>query len=174
MLDFKKLSRKNICFIGLMGSGKSVIGKELASYYKLSFFDSDYEIEKSTGNKINQIFKNHGELYFREIEEKVCEKLLTLENVVIALGGGSILSKKTRNLIKMNSYSIYVEVDINILEKRLKYSKKRPLLQNVNKKNKLNDLLSERLIYYNMANLKIKNNFDKKNILNDIKLELNT
>ena len=174
MLDFKKLSRKNICFIGLMGSGKSVIGKELASYYKLSFFDSDYEIEKSTGNKINQIFKNHGELYFRKIEEKVCEKLLTLENVVIALGGGSILSKKTRNLIKMNSYSIYVEVDINILEKRLKYSKKRPLLQNVNKKNKLNDLLSERLIYYNMANLKIKNNFDKKNILNDIKLELNT
>ena len=174
MLDFKKLSRKNICFIGLMGSGKSVIGKELASYYKLSFFDSDDEIEKSTGNKINQIFKNHGELYFRKIEEKVCEKLLTLENVVIALGGGSILSKKTRNLIKMNSYSIYVEVDINILEKRLKYSKKRPLLQNVNKKNKLNDLLSERLIYYNMANLKIKNNFDKKNILNDIILELNT
>ena len=174
MLDFKKLSRKNICFIGLMGSGKTVIGKELASYYKLSFFDSDYEIEKSTGNKINQIFKNHGELYFRKIEEKVCEKLLTLENVVIALGGGSILSKKTRNLIKMNSYSIYVEVDINILEKRLKYSKKRPLLHNVNKKNKLNDLLSERLIYYNMANLKIKNNFDKKNILNDIKLELNT
>ena len=86
MLDFKKLSRKNICFIGLMGSGKTVIGKELASYYKLSFFDSDYEIEKSTGNKINQIFKNHGELYFRKIEEKVCEKLLTLENVVIALG----------------------------------------------------------------------------------------
>ena len=174
MLDFKKLSRKNICFIGLMGSGKSVIGKELASFYKLSFFDSDHEIEKSTGNKINQIFKNHGELYFREIEEKVCEKLLTLENVVIALGGGSILSKKTRKLIKMNSYSIYVEVDINILENRLKYSKKRPLLHNVNKKNKLNDLLSERLIYYNMANLKIKNNFDKKNILNDIKLELNT
>ena len=174
MLDFKKLSRKNICFIGLMGSGKSVIGKELASYYKLSFFDSDYEIEKSTGNKINQIFKNHGELYFREIEEKVCEKLLTLENAVIALGGGSILSKKTRKLIKMNSYSIYVEFDINILENRLKYSKKRPLLHNVNKKNKLNDLLSERLIYYNMANLKIKNNFDKKNILNDIKLELNT
>ena len=99
---------------------------------------------------------------------------MTLENAVIALGGGSILSKKTRNLIKMNSYSIYVEVDINILEKRLKYSKKRPLLHNVNKKNKLNDLLSERLIYYNMANLKIKNNFDKKNILNDIKLELNT
>ena len=174
MLEFKKLSRKNICFIGLMGSGKSVIGKELASYYKLSFFDSDDEIEKSTGNKINQIFKNHGELYFRKIEEKVCEKLLTLENVVIALGGGSILSKKTRNLIKMNSYSIYVEVDINILENRLKYSKKRPLLHNVNKKNKLNDLLSERLIYYNMANLKIKNNFEKKNILNDIKLELNT
>ena len=174
MLDFKKLSRKNICFIGLMGSGKSVIGKELASFYKLSFFDSDDEIEKSTGKKINQIFKNHGELYFRKIEEKVCEKLLTLENVVIALGGGSILSKKTRNLIKLNSYSIYVEVDINILENRLKYSKKRPLLHNVNKKNKLNDLLSERLIYYNMANLKIKNNFDKKNILNDIKLELNT
>ena len=174
MLDFKKLSRKNICFIGLMGSGKSVIGKELASFYKLSFFDSDDEIEKSTGNNINQIFKNHGELYFREIEEKVCEKLLTLENVVIALGGGSILSKKTRKLIKMNSYSIYVEVDINILENRLKYSKKRPLLHNVNKKNKLNDLLSERLIYYNMANLKIKNNFEKKNILNDIKLELNT
>ena len=128
MLDLSVINKKNICIMGLMGSGKSIIGKDLSKNLNLKFYDTDKEIELRTNKKINEIFKEEGESYFRDIEEKVCIEILTIDNCVVSLGGGSIISKKIRKTIKKNSYSIYLRVTLNNLLNRLKFSRKRPLL----------------------------------------------
>ena len=174
MLSFRKNAIKNICLIGLMGSGKSVIGKNLSNLYNISYFDTDIEIEKIEGKSINTIFTDYGENYFRNIEEKICLKILNNENCVISLGGGSIISKKIRKIIKKNSYSIYLQVKLNNLENRLKFSRKRPLLNNnSNKSEIMRKLLKDRQKYYEKADLIINNNGDKFQTLNQIKSQLN-
>ena len=137
MFDLTEIKKKNICIMGLMGSGKSIIGKDLSKYLNLKFYDTDKEIELKTKKSINEIFEEEGESYFRDIEEKICIELLTKNNCVISLGGGSIINKKIRKIINQNSYSIYLQVKLNNLLNRLKFSKKRPLLnKNLNKKEK--------------------------------------
>ena len=97
MFDINKLKKKNICIIGLMGSGKSMIGKDLSKFLKLKFYDTDKEIEIKTNKSISAIFKEEGESYFRSIEEKICVNLLNKNNCVISLGGGSIINSNIRN-----------------------------------------------------------------------------
>ena len=172
MQFFKKNSVKNLCLLGLMGSGKSVIGKELSKLYKIDFLDSDQIIEERTGKKISFIFKNYGEKYFREIEEKICLKILEKENCVIALGGGSIISPKVRELINKNSFYIYLKVDIKTLIDRIKNTRKRPLLNNVDKNKVLETLYHQRKKFYSEANLIIENNFEKQKILHKIYLAI--
>ena len=156
-----------------MGSGKSVIGKDLSRILKVKHFDSDNEIEKNQGTSINYIFKNYGESHFRKIEEEICIDLLNRKNVVISLGGGSIINGNIRKIIKSSSLSIYLKVNLDVLSKRLNSSNKRPLLKNVDKKDKLNQLYNERKEYYNKADLVIENNFEKNDILKKIKSKLN-
>ena len=168
MLNFKNNAIKNICLIGLMGSGKSIIGKNLSKLYKISFFDTDIEIEKLEGKSINTIFTNYGETYFRNIEEKICLKILNNENCIISLGGGSVTNPKIRNMIDENSYSIYLKVNIDTIEKRLKYSNKRPLLKVADKKKIIMDLYEQRKKFYESADLIIENNFDKNEIVTKI------
>ena len=93
-----------IWFIGKSGAGKSVIGKNLSKNLNLKFFDSDKEIELSTKKSIKTIFEEQGEQYFRNIEEKICIELLSKENCVISLGGGSIINRKIRQLIRRNCW----------------------------------------------------------------------
>ena len=172
MLNFKKNTIKNVCLIGLMGSGKTVIGKELSQILDLNFIDTDYEIEKNIGKSIKKIFEEHGEGFFRNIEEQICLKVLENRNYIISLGGGSILNKNIRNSMKNNSYSIFINVDTDIILKRLGNSKKRPLLNNINKELTLKKLFNERIEYYNQADLIIKNILDKKEIIKKITAEL--
>ena len=173
MLDLSEINKKNICIMGLMGSGKSIIGKDLSKYLNLNFYDTDKEIELKTKKKINEIFEEEGESYFRDIEEKVCIEILTNDNCVISLGGGSIISKKIRKIIKKNSYSIYLQVTLNNLLNRLKFSRKRPLLNNnSNKSEILRKLLKDRQKYYEKADLIINNNGDKFQTLKQIKSQL--
>ena len=174
MLDLSEINKKNICIMGLMGSGKSIIGKDLSKYLNLNFYDTDKEIELKTNKKISEIFEEKGELYFRDIEEKVCIEILTNDNCVISLGGGSIISKKIRKIIKKNSYSIYLQFTLNNLLNRLKFSKKRPLLNNnSNNSEIMRKLLKDRQKYYEKADLIINNNGDKFQTLNQIKSQLN-
>ncbi len=172
MLNIKKFGKRNICLIGLMGSGKSVIGKELSKISSMNYFDSDFEIEKESRQSVSQIFNKKGESFFRILEEKKCLQLLEKKDCIIALGGGSIVNKKIRDKIKKNSYSIFLNVDINVLTKRLENSNKRPLLKNVNKKTKLKEIFIKRKEYYNSADLIIENNLKKDRVINIIKEEL--
>ncbi len=174
MLELSEINKKNICIMGFMGSGKSIIGKDLSKNLNLNFYDTDKEIELKTKKKISEIFKEEGELYFRDIEEKICIEILTNDNCVISLGGGSIISKNIRKIIKKNSFSIYLQVTLNNLQKRLKFSRTRPLLNNnSNKSEIMKKLLKDRQQYYKKADLIINNNGNKFQTLKQIKSQLN-
>ena len=175
MFGLNKIKKRNICIIGLMGSGKSIIGKDLSTYLNLKFYDTDNEIELKIKKSISAIFEEEGESYFRNIEEQICIELLKKENCVISLGGGSITNKKIRESIKQNSYSIYLQVKLENLANRLRSSKKRPLLnQNLKNKEILENLYNNRRKFYEQADCVIDNNNDKLKALQKIKSELNS
>ena len=167
-IDLKNYNMKTIVIIGHMGSGKSLVGKLLSRKINWNYFDSDEEIEKDLNFSIVDIFKTHGESYFRKKEELIIEKLIKKKYSVISLGGGSITIKKIRSLLEKKTISIFLKVDIDILAKRLKNSKKRPLLINANIKNKIFLLNKERLPFYNNANIVVENSKSIKKTVNDI------
>ena len=173
MFNLIEIKKKNVCIMGLMGSGKSIIGKDLSKYSNLKFYDTDKEIELKTKKSINEIFEKDGESYFRKIEEKICLELLSKNNCIISIGGGSIINKKIREAINQNSYSIYLQVKLNNLENRLKSSNKRPLLNNQSKKKEiLENLYYERRKFYEKADFIVNNDDDKLKVLEKIKSEL--
>ena len=175
MFNLIEIKKKNVCIMGLMGSGKSIIGKDLSRYSNLKFYDTDREIELKTKKNINEIFEKDGETYFRKIEEKICLELLAENNCIISLGGGSIINKKIRKAIYQNSYSIYLQVKLSNLENRLKSSKKRPLLnKKSNKKEILEHLFNERRKFYEKADFIVNNDNDKSQVLEKIKSKLNS
>ena len=173
MYDLTNIKKKNICIMGLMGSGKSIIGKDLGKYLNLKFYDTDKQIEIEAKKSINAIFEEDGETYFRDIEEKICIELLEHNNCVISLGGGSIINRKIRKAIIQNSYSIYLKVKLDNLLNRIKTSYKRPLLnKKLNKREILQNLYYDRKKFYEKADLIVKNDNEKFIALEKIKSEL--
>tara|TARA_B100001093_G_scaffold507222_1_gene567421 strand:- start:890 stop:1414 length:525 start_codon:yes stop_codon:yes gene_type:complete len=162
----------NLTLCGMMGSGKSSIGKILAKKINYSFYDIDKLIEKKTNKSIISIFKDEGEKYFRMLEESVTLDILNKKNSIISLGGGAITNKHIRDSIQKNSFNIYLKVNLNILKKRLQKSKSRPLLIENNLNNTLAFLIDKREKYYNKADLIIDNELNitrtTENILNKI------
>ena len=152
-----KINKKNIVIMGHMGSGKSSFGKKIAYLYNIEHIDSDNEISKFENATINDIFFLKGEAYFRKIESKIVLQILEKRNVVISLGGGSILKKEARVEINKQSFSVFLDVDINLLNKRLKKSKNRPLLKDGNILTTLRQLDSERREHYLNADVTIDN-----------------
>ena len=166
---FKDYNKLNITFCGMMGSGKSLIGKKFAKIINFNFVDTDSFIEEKTGKSINQIFRESGEIFFRELEENYISKILHKKNYVFSLGGGVMNNLNLRNIIKKNSYNIYLEVELNILSKRLESSKNRPLINNINIKKKLNELIKKRKNFYKEADLTIKNEKKISDTINELK-----
>ena len=136
----KQILSKSIVLIGLMGSGKSVIGRMLSDKIGVPLSDTDRIIEKEVGKKVDQIFDDCGERYFRKVEEEVVGRVLGNNPHIISTGGGSILSSKTRKAIKSKSFSIWVQCDVNIISNRILHQEKRPLL----KGEKILDILIEK------------------------------
>ena len=156
------IQKSVIVIIGHMGSGKSTIGKLLARKLEWKHFDSDLEIEKKQKQKIIKIFETKGENYFRSLEESIISGLLKNKNVVISLGGGSILNKKIRRLLKKRTISIFLKVDINTLVNRLRNKKRRPLLIGADIRKTIYSLNAKRLQFYKQADT-IINNSEKIN-----------
>ena len=125
---------KNLTLTGMMGVGKSTIGKKLAKKLKYNFIDIDKTIELKEKSSINLIFKNKSESYFRKIESEITLSELKKEKSVISLGGGAFLNKEIRSSVKRLSISFWLDVPVEELIKRLKKSRKRPLLlkKNIN------------------------------------------
>lgn len=135
---------KNIYFIGLMGAGKTTIGKQLAKRLGKTFYDADHEIEARMGVKIPVIFDLEGEAGFRKRESAVIKDLVELNNIVLATGGGVVISSLNREALKNSGCVIYLRATVNDLWKRMRYDKQRPLLQNVDVRTKLEELYNAR------------------------------
>jgi len=138
----------NITLCGMMGSGKSVIGKILANRINFTFIDIDKLIEEKANKSISKIFEEDGENTFRKIEEEITLDILKKRKTVVSLGGGSIINTNIRKSIKMNSYNVYLKVSNKILKKRLIKSKNRPLIYKKDINNILDTLLKKRENYY--------------------------
>tara|TARA_B100001029_G_C14847249_1_gene331684 strand:- start:45 stop:557 length:513 start_codon:yes stop_codon:yes gene_type:complete len=151
-------SDKNIVLIGMMGSGKSSIGKIISKKLNLDFVDIDNKIEEKENNNISNIFKNRGEVYFRDIEEKLSIHYLKLQNRVISLGGGGYINPNIRKQCLKNSVSIWLNWKQETLINRINKSKKRPIAMKLNL-SELKSLIFERSKIYNLSDYKI--NCDK-------------
>ena len=122
------LQPKILLLVGMMGSGKTSVGRMLAKKLGLPFLDSDKEIEKSTGFTISDLFARYGEEEFRKGEEKVMARLLAGKPCVLSSGGGAFLSPKTRKLAKENALSIWIKVDTQVISSRTQGHTHRPLV----------------------------------------------
>ena len=154
----------------MMGVGKTTLGKIVAKKIGLKFIDTDANIEKNCLMKISEIFKKNGEEFFRLEEEKEVLKSLKINNSVVALGGGAFINKVIRDAILKNSISIWLDINLNDLNKRIKWGNKRPLF--INKENipkKINKIYGERKTIYKLANHRINcNNLSKETITKKI------
>ena len=155
-------NKSNISLCGMMGSGKSAIGRILANKLNYNFIDVDKVIENEAKKTIKKIFEEDGEEYFRDLEEKITINILKQKESIVSLGGGAIINKNIRNSIKKNSYNIYLNVDVDILTKRLQFSKTRPLIYKKDLKKELINLINKRKKFYQKADLIIQN---EKNII---------
>ena len=143
----------------MMGVGKSTVGKNLAQKLSYNFVDIDRTIESKEGSTINLIFKNKSESYFRKLENEISLEKLKKKNTVISLGGGAFLNKSIRREVKNTSVSFWLDVDVSEIIKRLKKTKKRPLLYNKNLSVTVNKIYLERKKTYSEADFRIKCNF---------------
>ena len=147
-------SIKNLVFLGMMGSGKSSIGSLVSKKLDLPLIDIDYLIEKDTGMSISEIFENNGEDYFRNLEEEITINSLKNNVGVISLGGGAFINKIIREEVLTNHHSFWLNWSAQILLKRIKDSKKRPLVFNSTNKELMN-LIKKRSKVYSKAEFKI-------------------
>ena len=134
----------NVYLIGPMGSGKTTIGQRLAEMLDLEFLDNDHELEERTGASVNLIFDLEGEEGFRKRETAMLKKLTARKNVLIATGGGTVLKKENRDLLRESGLVVYLRTSVNQQIMRLSRDKTRPLLQSDNREEKLADLAKER------------------------------
>ena len=147
-------SKKNLVFLGMMGSGKSSIGLIISKKLGIDFIDIDQEIEKKLGMKISNIFKKKGEKYFRDMEEVTTLNSLKKNNIVISLGGGAFLNNKIKNEIIENHISFWLSWNTKTLIDRIRLSQKRPIAFS-SSKNELIKLIKKRSIIYSKAMYKI-------------------
>lgn len=149
------LGNKSLVLVGLMGAGKTTIGRRLANRLDLPFVDADAEIEKAAGTSIADIFKDFGENHFRDGEQRVIARLLDTGPQVLATGGGAFVNEKTRAAIKEKGISIWLKADLDVLMKRVSRRSHRPLLQNDDPEAVMKRLIDERYPIYALSALAI-------------------
>ncbi len=147
------LGARSIVLVGLMGCGKSAIGRRLAAVLKLPFVDADDEIEKAAGKSIAEIFEDHGEAEFREGERKVIARLLQSGSQVLATGGGAYMDAETRKKIAETGVSVWLKADLPVLVRRVSRRDNRPLLKKGNPTEIMSRLIKERYPVYQNADL---------------------
>ena len=149
------LGTRSIVLVGMMGAGKSTIGRRLSARLRLPFLDADTEIEAAAGMSIPDIFETHGEPHFRDGEARVIARLLEGGPAVLATGGGAFMREETRNRIAGKAISIWLKADADIIMKRVKRRADRPLLQTADPAGTVGRLIEEREPIYQRADVTI-------------------
>jgi len=152
----KALGPRSVVLIGLMGAGKTAVGRRLANRLDLPFIDADSEIEEAAGASISEIFAEHGEAYFRQGERKVIARLLENGPQVLATGGGAYMNPDTRANIKAHGLSVWLKADIKVLMKRVGRRDNRPLLAAGDPENVMKKLMEERYPIYAEADVTVE------------------
>lgn len=150
--------KKNIALIGFMGSGKSVIARELAKRLKVDVLSTDHLVEAKAGMPILEIFKAKGEPYFRDLETKILEEISYRQGVIIDCGGGIVLRKENLNILKDNAIVFYLEASPEVIYQRIKNEKHRPLLNTPDPLGCIKEMYKQRLPLYNQADYTIDAN----------------
>ena len=158
--NFNNLSNaKKVFIVGFMAAGKTTVGKKIAKKLAMPFFDSDKEIENKFNMNINNIFDEYGESQFRKIEERLILEYVhssKYNSFIMSLGGGAFINEAIRMAINKNGLSIWLNTDIDIISSRIRSAKNiRPLLKKFDTIEKLENLMTERSIYYSKADIKI-------------------
>ena len=161
--------KKNLVLLGMMAVGKTTLARIVSKKHSLQFIDIDLNIRRKNSMTIAEIFEKKGEKFFRKEEEKEVLKSLKKNNCVIALGGGAFINKTVREHVLKSSISIWLDVDIETLNNRIKQNDKRPLLGKENNQIKLKELYIQRKKIYELSNHKIEcGKLSKENIANKI------
>jgi shikimate kinase len=147
------LDGRSIVLVGLMGAGKSTIGRRLAQKLDLAFVDADAEIEQAAGKSVQDIFRDHGEASFREGERRVIARLLESGPQVLATGGGAFMNEETRNNISRLGIAVWLKADIELLMKRVRRRDNRPLLKADNPEEVMQTLIEQRYPVYGRADI---------------------
>jgi shikimate kinase len=155
------LGRRSIVLVGMMGAGKSSVGRRLASRLGIPFVDADSEIESAAGMTIPEIFAKHGEPYFRAGEARVIARLLESGPQVLATGGGAVMDQRTRDLIHIKGVSIWLKADLDVLLKRTKRRSDRPLAE------KIKDLLPLREPVYAQSDIVVHSRDEPHDVIVD-------
>ncbi|CUH87402.1 Shikimate kinase [Phaeobacter sp. CECT 5382] len=147
--------KKTIVMVGMMGAGKTAVGRALAARLKVPFLDSDHEIETAANMTIPEIFARDGEPFFRLKERQVIARLLTEECGVLSTGGGAFLAEENRETITRNGASVWLQADLDVLWNRVRHRDTRPLLQTADPHATLADLYRARVPLYAKADLTV-------------------
>ena len=149
------LGHRPIVLIGMMGAGKTTVGRRLASKLGRHFVDSDEEVEKAAGMTIEDIFRTHGEADFRAGEVKVIARLLRDEGIVLGTGGGAFINPETRALVNASAISVWIKADFDLLFQRVSRRSNRPLLKTANPRETLQKLIDVRYPTYAEAHVTV-------------------
>lgn len=149
------LHGRPVIMVGLMGAGKTTVGRRLAAALDLPFVDADHEIEAAAGMSVSDIFETHGEQYFRDGERRVIARLLAADQIVLATGGGAFIDAETRELVRSTGVSVWLRADLALLLKRVARRSNRPLLRS-DPKGVMKRLIKERYPIYEQADIMVQ------------------
>ncbi len=148
--------KKTVVLVGMMGAGKSAVGRALAAMLGAPFLDSDAEIERAANMSIAEIFERDGEAFFRRKESQVIARLLKAGGSVLSTGGGAFLQERNRALIAREGVSVWLDADLDLLWQRVRHKNTRPLLRTPNPRATLGELYHARVPFYAQADLAVK------------------
>lgn len=149
------LGERSLVLVGMMGSGKTAIGRRLSAALKIGFVDADQEIETAAGKTISEIFTDYGEDHFRDGERKVIARLLGYGPQVLSTGGGAFMCKTTRECIAAAGISIWLKADLALLMRRVQRRDNRPLLKTDDPEGRMRELMEQRHPLYEIANITV-------------------
>lgn len=151
-----RLGARNVVLVGLMGAGKTSIGRRLAAALRLPFVDADHEIEAAANLTVAEIFEAYGEAHFRDGERRVIARLLGDGPKVLATGGGAFMCEETRRRIRANGVSVWLKADLPVLMERVRKKANRPLLRDPDPEAVMRRLMAEREPIYALADIAIR------------------
>ena len=160
-----RLGSRSVVFVGLMGAGKTAIGRRVATMLGLHFTDSDHEIESVSRMTIPDLFERYGEAEFRSLEQRVIVRVLESGPQILATGGGAFMNAQTRDAIAAHGLSVWLKADVDILLDRVSKKQDRPLLKNADPRAVLEKLMAERYPVYAQADVTVPTRDERKDVI---------